>query len=270
MKNLSVIEEKKEEEKPLEPASNLITPNAASSKATAPKATAPIAISSKRQNAPRIHENMELYEMNKLLKIIIEERPLKLWSERAHDDKIRLNHKIIKILNFISGNDLKSMLKDLFKNKKLQLGRFSREYRTLKKIAPHFNDKIKPKQKHFFLKGFVISRFTQKETKKFGFKFSKFLWNSCLNSRIRKPGGRPLYKNYMRKKIHNFLEYNSEISASRTTTHVFIPEKIRKQGPCPQPNDDPARLLHHEAECRRRAGAGELAGLQPAAPLRPG
>ena len=166
--------------------------------------------------------------MNKLLKIIIEERPLKLWSERAHDDKIRLNHKIIKILNFISGNDLKSMLKDLFKNKKLQLGRFSREYRTLKKIAPHFNDKIKPKQKHFFLKGFVISRFTQKETKKFGFKFSKFLWNSCLNSRIRKPGGRPLYKNYMRKKIHNFLEYNSEISASRTTTHVFIPEKIRK------------------------------------------
>ena len=58
--------------------------------------------------------------MNKLLKIIIEERPLKLWSKRALDDKIRLNYKIIKVLNFISGNDLKSMLKDLFKNKKLQ------------------------------------------------------------------------------------------------------------------------------------------------------
>ena len=36
------------------------------------------------------------------------------------------------------------------------------------------------------------------------------------------------------------------------------------------PVDDPARLLHHEAERGRRDGADQLAGVRPAAPVRPG
>ena len=49
-----------------------------------------------------------------------------------------------------------------------------------------------------------------------------------------------------------------------------VPAPARTEGHRARPVDDPARVMHDEAQRRRRAPPGNLAGVRPAAPLRPG
>ena len=46
-----------------------------------------------------------------------------------------------------------------------------------------------------------------------------------------------------------------------------LPAPAVRQGPRPRPDDDPARLLHDEAQRDHRDGAGDLAGVRRAAPV---
>ena len=90
--------------------------------------------------------------MQKIIEIINSERTPKTWSERTrYDNQNVLIRKTMHILN--SGNDLKNLLRDLLiydSKKKLNLFKRTREKRTLKKLIPIINKRIKQKNKHHF------------------------------------------------------------------------------------------------------------------------
>ena len=170
--------------------------------------------------------------MNKILEITTSERVPKAWSDRGRQsDKNSLIRKIVQILNFISGNDLKNLLRDISRydsKKNLKIFKRTRESIVLKKLTPLINNRIKPKNKHFFLKAFKTSKFSEKEVKRLGFKFSNFLWRSCSNSTDRKNGGRRQIPEYLKHMINDYLLRHSEISASRTTTLINYSQKLFK------------------------------------------
>ena len=109
--------------------------------------------------------------------------------------------KIVKILRWISGNDLQRMMKDVLSSKKYRFSKLTKESRTLNKIIPHLNSRIRQKHKHVFLKSFRDSGFSFEDVTFLGFKFSQYLWYSCLDSRERKFGGRLGFHDYLNTKF---------------------------------------------------------------------
>jgi hypothetical protein len=173
--------------------------------------------------------------MNKLIEIATNEQFPMQWSNRRlnFSQKKKFFDKTIILLDFIAGGDLHSFLTDLFKNRKLNLSEFSRETIALKKLSYQLNKRVKPKNKHFFIKCLRKSNFSRMECTKLGFKFSKHLWSTCLINEDRDVGGRYSYcKNY-KERINKFLEENSEISASRTTTIFNKNIKLNKPNGTP-------------------------------------
>ena len=96
--------------------------------------------------------------MEDILKLINQRHPLKKWSERKSIAmKAKSLEKIIKVLEFLTGNDVKSMMQSLLTNKHYSsFINSSKERKALKEIIKHLNKRIKPKNKHFYLwdKGF--------------------------------------------------------------------------------------------------------------------
>ena len=168
--------------------------------------------------------------MNSILEIIDQYQPLKRWRERnLKTNKTAMIRKIVKILRWISGNDLQRMMKDVLSSKKYRFSKLTKESRTLNKIIPHLNSRIRQKHKHVFLKSFRDSGFSFEDVTFLGFKFSQYLWYSCLDSRERKVGGRLGFHDYLRPKINTFLEINSEIGANRTSLELIKPITKRKK-----------------------------------------
>ena len=155
--------------------------------------------------------------MNKLLSLINVILPPKKWSNRSPSFKKHLSEKFFKnvltILKFLSGNDLKSMLKDLFKSRRFKITNLTRERKSLKRITQHLNERVKPKNKHFYLGVLKNVGFTQKECHNLGFIFGKKLWKSCLNSHDREIGGRPGLNPITISNINEYLFENSEESS---------------------------------------------------------
>jgi hypothetical protein len=180
--------------------------------------------------------------MEAILKLINRRHPLKKWSERkSMAMKAKSLENIMKILEFLTGNDVKSMMRSLLSNKHYNTFiNSSKERKALKEIIKHLNKRIKPKNKHFYLKS-LRRHFSKKHCKTLGFKFSRHLWRSCLNSKERDPGGAPRIPDFLTESIFHHLEEQSEISSSRTTS--FFQKrplmnkangvKVKIQGPLP-------------------------------------
>ena len=168
--------------------------------------------------------------MNSILEIIEQFEPLIRWRERLHKrNKTSMIRKIVKLLRWISGNDLQRMMKDILSNKKYKFSKLTKESRTLNKIIPHLNLRVRQKHKHVFLKSFRDSGFSFDDITFLGFKFSQYLWYSCQDSRERKVGGRIGFHDYLMPKINTFLEINSEIGANRTSLQIKKPTSKRKK-----------------------------------------
>ena len=169
--------------------------------------------------------------MQAILNLIENSQPLKKWSERSLlKNKLAFLRKVITILNFISGDDLNSMLKDFFRyHFSIYLPSLTRERLALERIVKRLNVRIKPKNKHYFLRSIRQSGFSFGETKKLGFKFSKFLWNSCLNNRERNLGGRPGLPENLKLGITKHLENNSAPSSYRTSTQIRKKNILKKK-----------------------------------------
>ncbi len=160
--------------------------------------------------------------MYKILDLISSLHPLKKWSERRdkffRKHKVNFFRKILVILRFLSGNDLNTILKDFFRTKKYPLGKPTRERCSLKKIIRHINERIKPKNKHFYLRSLRTSGFSDSECRDLGFKFGYKLWLSCLNQSLRNSGGRPGLNPGIIESINAYCEDFSEISSYRIAT----------------------------------------------------
>jgi hypothetical protein len=168
--------------------------------------------------------------MNKIIDIINTTPPLKKWSERTlNENRMKVIHKIVKILKWAAGGELKRLIFSLMRVKKYRFSKLTRESRALNKIIPHINERVRQKHKHCFLLAFRQSNFSSEEVQYLGLKFSSLLWNSCLNTQERNVGGRKGFHEYLVPKIDTFLELNSEIAANRTSLKVIKPPIKRKK-----------------------------------------
>jgi hypothetical protein len=159
--------------------------------------------------------------MDEIMHIINNRRPFKKWSERRSSAmKSNSFRKIMNLLVFLTGNDIKGFLSTLFDHKDFQEETRTKERTALELILEQLNKRIKPKKKHYFLR-ILKSLFSFNECKRLKFKFSKHLWRTCLDERERKPGGRPRIPEELQDNISDYLIRNSEISSSRTTTTCF-------------------------------------------------
>jgi len=169
--------------------------------------------------------------MQSILDIIENNPPLIRWRERTllKNRKVFLK-RVLNILKFLSGNELEHMLGDLFRyHASIYLPDLTRESSALKKIIKHLNVRIKPKNKHFFLRSIRKAGFSFEETKTLGFKFSKYLWKSCLKVHDRDLGGRPQLPKNLANSINGHYEQNSEPSSYRVATKIIKKDKIRKK-----------------------------------------
>ena len=188
--------------------------------------------------------------MQAILDIIESYPSLKKWRERTllKNRKIFLQ-KVIDILKFLSGDDLSKMLKDLFRfHADIYLPDLTREKMALKRIVNQLNSRIKPKNKHFFLRSLRKAGFNFDETKELGFKFSKFLWRSCLNNQDRNTGGRPKLPAHLVEAIDKHFEQNSDPSSYRLATKISLKSILKKKNETriiPKP-----RSLRERFNCR--------------------
>ena len=155
-------------------------------------------------------------------------RLLKKWFLQKKRHKRKVLKNIIELLTYISGNDLENFINSLLTKlspKKV----FSKDRVALTNIIKHLNLRVKPKQKHYYLKAIRCAGFIRRfDVKKLGFKFSSWLWDKCLESRERNLGGRPNIGNLMISNITKHLEDFSEIAGSRTTTQFIKAPRLRK------------------------------------------
>jgi hypothetical protein len=87
---------------------------------------------------------MNYFRINKILEIISGNPPLKKWSERKFkSNKLAFIHKIVKILIWASGGELKKMMFFHLRVKKYELNNLTRESHALNKNIPCINQ-----QKH--------------------------------------------------------------------------------------------------------------------------
>ena len=124
-------------------------------------------------------------------KIRRQRHPLKQWNLRTSHDKKKVLKKLIEILVFVSGDDLRNLLNSVLEEIDHNQNIRTREHSALIGIISNLNLRIKPKCKHFYLKELRIAGFSKSEVKKLGFKFSDWLWEKCLDSTNRNLGGRP-------------------------------------------------------------------------------
>jgi len=168
--------------------------------------------------------------MNQIMEIITQNAPPKKWSERKFKkNKVAFIHKIVKILSWAAGGELRKMMFFLLRVKKYKFSKLTRESRALNKIVPCINKRVRRKHKHCFVKAFKDSNFSKEAVWSLGLKFSQHLWYSCMDSSERQVGGRKGYQNLLKPMIDNFLELNSEIAANRTSLEIIKPPKKRKE-----------------------------------------
>jgi hypothetical protein len=168
--------------------------------------------------------------MQALLDIVNNNQPPRRWRYRLSDTQ-KLAHlkKVIKIIRWASGNDLGRMLIDLFKYKSIYFATFTRESKALKKILRKLNNRIKPKNKHYFLRSLRLSGFSREECIELGFKHSTHLWESCYDRQKRLLGGRPKMSQRLKDYLEIFLRENSQPSSYRVATKITKrPFEIKK------------------------------------------
>ena len=136
-------------------------------------------------------------------------------------------------VNINNLNDLYNMFFDLFRLtrtfEKKYVARVSRESFALEKISRKLNSRIKPKNKHHFLRMFKFCGFSLEEVNDIGFKAGKHLWKSCIDPSDRNLGGRKSLSKSIKKKIFDHFKNNSNPSSCRNA--IFITKKplIRKK-----------------------------------------
>jgi hypothetical protein len=117
------------------------------------------------------------------MEIIAQNAPLKKWSERKYKkNKVAFVHKVVKFLSWAAGGELRKMMFFLLRVKKYKFSKLTRESRTLNKIIPCINERVRRKHKHGFVKAFRDSNFSEDEVRYLGLNFSQFLWYSCMDS----------------------------------------------------------------------------------------
>jgi hypothetical protein len=151
-------------------------------------------------------------------------RPIRWRNRISPESKIRVLTKILKILKFLSGNDIYFLFHDLFRYSKTFQRKYfasvSRESKALKLIIKKLNVRIKPKNKHHYLRALRRSGFSFEETKYLGYNASNHLWKACLDRRERKLGGRPQLSQNIKNAINLYLENNSDPSSYKIATQI--------------------------------------------------
>jgi len=157
----------------------------------------------------------------------------KRWRDRSYKNRDNVLYKILKILKFLSGNDLYFMFYDLFRYSKTfeskYIARVSRESYALKKIALKLNSRIKPKNKHHFLRMFKYSGFSLEEVKDIGFKVGLKLWKTCSDKKERNVGGRPAISNVFKRLINEHFKNNSNPSSYRNAVLIKRKPLVKKK-----------------------------------------
>ena len=170
----------------------------------------------------------------KIFKAIRESATPKRWRSRSDErNKKKILFKILKILKFLSGNDIYYMFFDLFRlNRtydKKYVATVSRESFALRKISKKINSRIKPKNKHHFLRMFKFCGFSLEEVNNLGFKAGNYLWKSCSNPNDRHLGGRPSLSKGFKKKIIDHFKHNSNPSSCRNSILITKKPLIRRK-----------------------------------------
>jgi hypothetical protein len=125
------------------------------------------------------------------------------------------------------------MLDDILtKEEKLSMVKEYKE--ALIGLSEPINNFVKPKMKHFYINPLRKAGLKGEEAKSLGFKFSKRLWLSCLDSSFRNVGGRHRISEHLQKAIVNHITSQgiSEIAANRI---------IKKRLPGPRNVDEEFR-----------------------------
>ena len=150
--------------------------------------------------------------------------PAMRWSERNKNGSgfNNLVTNIRSILQLLSGNEIINLLKDVIrKNEMKEIA--EKYYKGLIGLSIPIN-KVKPKNKHFFIHQLKVANFSLNEIKEMNFKCSKFLWSSCKRTNERLEGGQPRISDKNISAINSIMEKYSTISSWKSI-------QIRKR-PC--------------------------------------
>lgn len=148
--------------------------------------------------------------------------PAKRWSNRKYSTGlVNLKKKIRNILSLLSGNEIVNMIIDvLTKNELRDISH--RFVDSLKGIAKTFNNNVKSKQKHRFIRPLRLAGLSRNEVKELGFKCGIKLWRDCYNTNERLVGGRPCLQETIHDEIEKHLEILSSFGANRIISKRVI------------------------------------------------
>jgi len=124
----------------------------------------------------------------------------------------------LKFKKFIlKGAEINNLLKCVLNKLPDKLDCSNRESKALKFYAKLTNS-LNPKLKYVYIKPMRLSKFTLKETKKFGFECSNRLWKSCLRIGPDNKDGRKPIGDTIKKSINTFMKGFSAPSSDRFFT----------------------------------------------------
>ena len=160
---------------------------------------------------------------NKILlkKLSNEKFKFKKWSEyKSSGFKTMRINQIHKLLEDLSGNDIKSMLRDVLRFTDLQ-NLNDKYFSAISNIGTMYkNNKIeknfKPHVKRKIIKQIKLSNIQYLDARSMGFKCSKYLWSKCLVEYEPKKRGRHLINDDLIASIQTHLESCSEIAPNRS------------------------------------------------------
>jgi hypothetical protein len=135
------------------------------------------------------------------------------WELLENSFKKLIKSKIRHILEFVSGNNVISLLSDILKKEEKKI--FCNKYHQLFLNLSQLNNRTAPKERYKLINCVKRANFSFYETKKSGFLISKRLWRTCDNQSTRNKGGRYSLSEEKRLQINNYLESLSSIASNR-------------------------------------------------------
>ena len=143
--------------------------------------------------------------------------PLTKWSNRAlNGERQKLCQKIRSVLDLLSGSDISRMLYDILsKNERRDVA--GKYYQGMKNLSEPIN-KIKAKNKHYFILPLKMADFTLKDLEDLGIKCGEKLWSTCKSPRERLHGGRQKLSSEKVLLINEVMESCSNVSSFKSVT----------------------------------------------------